>query len=286
MPTVPGTKTAKSVRPSRQLDWFRSFWRPSSPMPPATPAAAPLPPIGENAPEKKEAESIPTAQGTIEVAYVRHPRALRYRLIFRRDGTARCTIPRGGTLTNARRFVAEQEPWLLQRWQAFQSRKATESTPDHPQTIYFRGELLPLPRENETAPGHLCVVGPLSFQFDPSRGALAQQVERQLQALAKQELPQRLLEWARLHGVEEKIRRITVRSQRTRWGSCSRRGTISLNWRLLQLPPSVSDYVLLHELAHLRHLHHGPKFWAEVERLCPQYLQAEDWLKQHGRRVI
>ena len=236
--------------------------------------------------EKKDAESIPTAQGSIPVEYVRHHRALRYRLIFRRDGTARCTIPRGGTLTNARRFVAEQEGWLLRHWQAFQLRKSSGSVSEVPRTIYIRGEAFPLPMETESAGESLWVGGPFTFHVLPNRGPLLQQVERQLRALAARELPQRLLELARLHGLEEKIRRITIRSQRTRWGSCSRRGTVSLNWRLLQLPPSVSDYILLHELAHLRHLNHSPRFWAEVERLCPDYLQAEKWLKQHGRRVI
>ncbi len=218
--------------------------------------------------------------------YVRHPRALRYRLIFRRDGTARCTIPRGGTLTNARRFVAEQEPWLLQRWQAFQSRKTSELASEAPRSIYFRGEAIPLPQEMDPDTGPVWTVGPLTIPFVLNQGSLLQQVERQLRIQASQELPQRLIKLARLHGLDDKIRRITIRSQRTRWGSCSRRGTVSLNWRLIQLPPSVSDYILLHELAHLRHMNHGPRFWAEVERLCPDYLRAEEWLKQHGRRVI
>jgi predicted metal-dependent hydrolase len=77
------------------------------------------------------------------------------------------------------------------------------------------------------------------------------------------------------------VRRVTVRSQRTRWGSCSRRGTISLNWRLIQTPAFVQDYIHLHELAHLIEMNHSEKFWRQVERLCPDYLAAERWLKQH-----
>lgn len=111
-------------------------------------------------------------------------------------------------------------------------------------------------------------------------------MERELRRMAAAELPARLLELATIHGLKDKIRRITVRSQRTRWGSCSRRGTISLNWRLVQLSPSVSDYILLHELAHLLHLNHSAKFWAEVARLCPDYEHAESWLRQHGRMII
>jgi len=76
------------------------------------------------------------------------------------------------------------------------------------------------------------------------------------------------------------VKRVTVRGQRTRWGSCSRRGTISLNWRLIQTPEDVRDYIILHELAHLRQMNHSDRFWREVERLCPDYRSAERWLKQ------
>jgi len=79
------------------------------------------------------------------------------------------------------------------------------------------------------------------------------------------------------------VRRVSVRNQRTRWGSCSRRGTISLNWRLLQAPPSVRDYIILHELMHLREMNHSPRFWRQVESVCPDFLQAERWLKQNSR---
>jgi hypothetical protein len=78
------------------------------------------------------------------------------------------------------------------------------------------------------------------------------------------------------------VRRVTVRNQRSRWGSCSRRGTISLNWRILQAPPAVRDYLILHELMHLREMNRSARFWREVERACPDYKQAERWLKHHS----
>jgi predicted metal-dependent hydrolase len=89
------------------------------------------------------------------------------------------------------------------------------------------------------------------------------------------------MELAALHGIE--VGRVSVRNQRSRWGSCSRRGTISLNWRLIQTPERVRDYIILHELAHRRHMNHSPRFWQEVEWLCPDYLEAERWIKRHGR---
>ncbi|HMK38121.1 MAG TPA: SprT family zinc-dependent metalloprotease [Bacteroidota bacterium] len=78
---------------------------------------------------------------------------------------------------------------------------------------------------------------------------------------------------------------ITVRNQRTRWGSCSRKGALSFNWRLTILPPDVADYLICHELAHLKYLDHSPRFWALVERICPSFRQSERWLRRHGRAV-
>ncbi len=79
-----------------------------------------------------------------------------------------------------------------------------------------------------------------------------------------------------------KPRRIFLRDQRTRWGSCSRRGNISLNWRLVMAPPGVLSYVVIHELAHLREHNHGPRFWAIVESFCPEFHQHRKWLRGHG----
>jgi predicted metal-dependent hydrolase len=79
---------------------------------------------------------------------------------------------------------------------------------------------------------------------------------------------------------------ITVRNQRTRWGSCSRRGALSFNWRLVILPTEVADYLICHELAHLKHLDHSPRFWKLVETLCPSYRLSERWLRRNGRSVL
>ena len=105
-------------------------------------------------------------------------------------------------------------------------------------------------------------------------------IERHLWRLAAKELPPRVFEYAALHQLP--VRRITVRNQRSRWGSCSRRGTISLNWRLIQTPVFVQNYILLHEIMHLLEMNHSPRFWREVERACPDYETAEQWLKQHS----
>ena len=79
--------------------------------------------------------------------------------------------------------------------------------------------------------------------------------------------------------------RITIRGQHTRWGSCSSRGTLSFNWRLMLAPPRVLDYVVVHELCHLYEFNHSPGFWRMVESVLPDYGQWKRWLAQHGQNL-
>jgi predicted metal-dependent hydrolase len=97
---------------------------------------------------------------------------------------------------------------------------------------------------------------------------------------AREELPARLLEIAAAHGLT--VTGVSIRNQRTRWGSCGRDGKITLNWRLVLMPPAVRDYVLIHELMHLRRLDHSPAYWKLVAAACPGYREARQWLRIHG----
>ena len=96
-------------------------------------------------------------------------------------------------------------------------------------------------------------------------------------------LPARLYKFARKLGMMP--HRVAVRGQRTRWGSCSSRGAISLNWRLLLLPTQLSDYVLVHELCHLRYLDHSPAYWRLVESIIPDYKALDKRLNTHQRSL-
>ena len=105
-------------------------------------------------------------------------------------------------------------------------------------------------------------------------------VSREWLARARRELVPRVGELAHQHGL--RVLRVSIRQQRSRWGSCSRRGSISLNWRLAHAPPLVRDYVILHELMHLREMNHSKRFWAHVDAACPTRHEAEQWLHQHA----
>ena len=97
---------------------------------------------------------------------------------------------------------------------------------------------------------------------------------------ARRELPPRLLTLAAAHGLI--VSRISIRNQRSRWGSCGRDGHICLNWRLVLMPRAVSEYVLIHELMHLRRMDHSPAYWRLVAEACPDYRAAREWLRRHG----
>ena len=105
-------------------------------------------------------------------------------------------------------------------------------------------------------------------------------VDRELRAKAAQDLPPQLLALAARYGLT--VKRVTIRNQRSRWGSCSHRGHITLNFRLMLMPPEVREYILIHELMHLKQANHSIRFWRLVEAACPGFREAERWLKTHG----
>ena len=106
----------------------------------------------------------------------------------------------------------------------------------------------------------------------------------ELQARAAEQLPDRLRAMAARLGLQ--VSRISIRDQRTRWGSCGRNGHITLNWRLLLMPDWVADYVLVHELMHLRRLDHSPAYWALVADAYPRFREARSWLRQHAAQLL
>ena len=102
-------------------------------------------------------------------------------------------------------------------------------------------------------------------------------VQAWLQQRAREHFAVRIDHFAREHGVSP--RRWALSSARTRWGSCAADGSIRLNWRLMHFPPEIVDYVIAHELAHLREMNHGPQFWSAVGELFPEWQRARDWLR-------
>ena len=210
------------------------------------------------------------------VDVARHPRARRYVVRVTTDGRLRLTVPRHASIAGGLRFAALQHDWVAREWARQQARAADWVAGS---TIWFRGERAPL----SMVDGSL-VIGDDRHHLPFTAGDVRAAVERSLRALAAGELPPRAIEIARVHGIA--IANVSVRNQRSRWGSCSTRGTIALNWRLVQMPQHVSDYVIVHELAHRRQPNHSPRFWREVETLCPTWRESERWLRKFGKELL
>ena len=215
----------------------------------------------------------------VRLCFVRNRRARRYILRLRPDGAARVTIPRGGSLAEANRFAERNVAWLEQQLLRQALRPRRPETWSAGTEILFRGERVRVELGGDGEAG-LVRFGTEVVRASDATGDLRPTIERYLRKLAARELPVRVFELAALHNLP--VQRVTVRNQRSRWGSCSRRGTISLNWRLVQAPGFVRDYIVLHELAHLKEMNHSRRFWSEVGRLCPDFPEAERWLKQHS----
>ena len=186
------------------------------------------------------------------IVFARHPRARRYVIRVSADGAVRVTIPRGGSKKEAAAFAERERAWIEK-----QQRRLEEERRN---------------RELRTENSELRT---------PNSEPRTPDLDATVLARAKRELPARLLALAAQHGLT--VARVSVRNQRWRWGSCSRRGHICLNWRLVDLPAWVRDYVMLHELMHLKRMDHSPRFWKLVAKACPEYQAARAWLRTFNR---
>ncbi|MEO7891011.1 MAG: SprT family zinc-dependent metalloprotease [Vicinamibacterales bacterium] len=209
------------------------------------------------------------------IVVARHRWARRYVLRVTPAGAVRLTVPPSASIAEGLRFAASQAAWVATEWGRLRGRSEWRDGT----LVWFRGVRLPLTRSD----GNI-LVGDLCLGILPPDLDVRAAVERHLRALAARELPARCVMLGAAAGLGPA--RVTVRNQQSRWGACSGKGNITLNWRLVQMPPHVSDYVVLHELAHLRQPNHSPRFWREVAALCPEWRAAERWLRQHGRELL
>lgn len=114
--------------------------------------------------------------------------------------------------------------------------------------------------------------------------ALSKEELQELATQAMKLIPQKVHYYAQIIGVT--YGRITIRNQRTRWGSCSGKGNLNFNCLLLLMPEEVLDYVVVHELCHRKEMNHSARFWEEVEKILPDYRQRRKWLKDNGGRIM
>jgi predicted metal-dependent hydrolase len=209
-------------------------------------------------------------------------RARRYILRVRPDGTVRVTVPRGGSRAEAARFLDKQASWIARERARLLATHGARQWGDG-LTILLRGERVTLQLTARSGRRVVCY-GDRVVRIPAAAADLRPWIEADLRALARTELTPRLRELAAAH--ELTVADISIRNQRSRWGSCSRNGRIALNFRLVQLPTRVRDYVLVHELMHLKQPNHSRRFWRLVEAVCPDFRESERWLKTAGRGLF
>jgi hypothetical protein len=229
----------------------------------------------------QEPVPAPPADPQPVIEFVRVPRARRYILRVRPDGTLRVTVPRGGSRREAEHFVRRHAKWIARE----RGRVRVEAAPVEWQdgsAILLGGDAVRISVEARGTTWHVAYGARSVVVRD--RADVRAAIERDLRELAKERLVPRLRDLARSHGLEPGA--ITIRNQRSRWGSCARNGNIALNFRLVQMPSHVCDYVLLHELMHIRQQNHSRRFWRLVEEACPEFRDAERWLRTTGRTLF
>ncbi|PMS21181.1 metal-dependent hydrolase [Trinickia dabaoshanensis] len=249
----------------------------------------PVPPRQDPMPNGAKLRRLTLGGRTLEYAL---KRSARRTIGFSIDGSGLAiTAPRWVTLADIETAIAAKERWIFTKLAEWQTRAEQRALP----RIEWRdGAQIPyLGKPVRIALGS----AQAALAFDAQAGALAlalpahadaqqikDRVQGWLQTEAKRVFGERLAYYADKLGVAYKG--YALSSAATRWGSCSSDGRIRLNWRLIHFPLSIVDYVVAHELAHLREMNHSPRFWQTVESIFPEFREARHTLKHHPPELL
>ncbi len=218
-------------------------------------------------------------------------RFVEYQLRRSRRRTIGFTIDARGLAVTAPNWVAqgqieaalaERGDWILRKlaeWRDHAARRERLSVRwEHGASMPYLGQALTL-RLDPAHDGPVRLDGGDLVVAGARPARLQDDVQAWLQKRAREHFTERLETFARQHGIAP--RRWALSSARTRWGSCAADGSIRLNWRLMHFPADIVDYVIAHELAHLREMNHSARFWRHVEVLFPDYQRAREWLRSY-----
>ncbi|HXD67588.1 MAG TPA: SprT family zinc-dependent metalloprotease [Solirubrobacteraceae bacterium] len=207
----------------------------------------------------------------------RSERARRIRVNVDGDGVE-VVLPRRAAEREASAAVRELDPWIRRRLSELAH--AQQAVAARGDAVPYLGELLQVRAD----PGRTRVHRRGAVLWTPAGAERKPALERWYRRAARAEIAPRLEHACALAGLS--YSKLTIRGQRTRWASCSRSGAMSFNWRLLLASEAVLDYVVWHEVCHLEVMDHSPRFWALLERWCPDYREQSRWLRRHGQTLV
>ena len=209
----------------------------------------------------------------------RSDRARRVRVVVDPHAGVEVVLPRRSPASAAAAAVAELRPWIDARLAAGQA--ARDAVAARGASVPYLGRELSLRPQPGRTRAHLAG-DELLVPADPAAAQAA--IERWYRRAARAEIAPRLD--AAVAELGTSYAKLTIRNQRTRWGSCSSDGSLSFNWRLLLAPEAVLDYVVWHEACHLRVMDHSPRFWQLVQRHCPDFQIHRRWLRAQGSTLV
>jgi len=221
---------------------------------------------------------------TITYILKRSLRARHVRLEVRPQTGLSVIVPRSYNIGQLPRLLESKERWIssnLARFSHFQSLSADKELRSGDTIPYLGRDLELVKRENHDGVGSITLeentlaVSPVLFK----NGILKLALEHWYRTEAAKLINERADKLSSQMGISYK--RIIIRGQKTRWGSCSRKKNLSFNWKLIMAPEPVLDYVIIHEFTHLKEMNHSKRFWKLVAQYCPRWREYKKWLKQH-----
>ncbi len=216
----------------------------------------------------------------VKLSFRRNAKCKRMVLRLTADGAgAVITLSPRASKAEALRFAETSKPWLIKTME-----KRSLPVPfAHDHKILFQGQLHTI----KATGGRRGLIAyepqELTISVPGDAAHVARRLSDWLKVQAKEKLHQTSQDYAA--AMQAKFRKLTIRDQKSRWGSCSATGDLSYSWRLVLAPPEVLDYVVAHEVAHLKEMNHGPRFWRLVVTHCKSAKQARRWLCDHGREL-
>ena len=213
-------------------------------------------------------------------------RARRINLRIRSKEKAVLTLPRWTSYREGLSFLSNQKKWLEQKIKTFPvTQKLSEYFIEGGQIWINKSPIFLSWSVNNNRKKVFSEVLEDALQLDlPTTDTIENYLFKFLRELARENLKSRLFTLAAK--AELNCENVRIGNQRSRWGSCSARSTISLNWRLILLPYEIADYVIFHELAHLKPLNHSLQFWEYLEYICPNSRVYDKELLKAGKNVI